>query len=128
MALQQNSAYDAQSIVSVLIDGQQISNWTPVIIRGGVFSIPISFFNDAGAEPTLSAKIVITPNGSAEIEWTAGNGLFAHIGVGEYVTALSEAYTEALDWDSGRYRIEIVDSSGFTVPCVTDGLIFVRDC
>lgn len=113
----------------VEIDGEQIANWTPVIIRGGTFLVPISFLDSAGTpQSLLSASIIITPNSSAGISWTQGNGLFPNLAIGEYTTDLDEAYTSALAWDSGRYRIQIVDGSGNTTPCITEGLIFVRDC
>lgn len=116
-------------MATVEIEGEQIASWTPVIIRGGVFQIPISFFDAANdPENTLSASIIITPNGAAEEQWTQANGLFPQVATGEYTTDLSEADTTAITWDSGRYRIEIVDSSGFTVPCIIEGLIFAKDC
>ena len=106
-----------------------IANFTPVIIRGGVYMPSIKFEQAAGVpEPTSSAKVVVTPNGEAVFEWTQGNGLFINIATGEYRFNLSEADTAAITWDSGKYRIEVVDSNGFTVPCIMEGLIFAEDC
>lgn len=118
-------------MATVEIDGAtEIASYTIVIIRGGVFQVPISFFDEAGdPENTLSASIIITPNGGfPEEQWTQANGLFPQVATGEYTTNLSEADTAAIAWDSGRYRIEIVDGSGFTVPCITEGLAFAKDC
>ena len=114
--------------MSVEIDGERIASWTPVIIRGGVFIIPINFFDGVNPENVLSASIIITPDGAAEEQWTQANGLLLNLGVGQFTPNLMEADTSAITWDSGHYRIEIVDGSGFTVPCVTEGLIFAKDC
>ena len=116
-------------MATVEIDGTQIASWTPVIIRGGVFQIPIGFLDDGEPENVLSASVIITPNdGFPEEQWTQANGLFPNVGVGEFTTNLSESDTTGIAWDSGSYRIEIVDGSGFTVPCIVEGLIFAKDC
>ena len=115
--------------MSVSIDGVPIANYTIVIVRGGVLQVPVSFFDDAGdPEALLSAEIVITPSGAAVESWTQANGRFINIGVGEYEIVLTEAYTTAITWSAGTYRLQVVDSSGFTNPCVIDGLIFAKDC
>lgn len=114
--------------MSVEIDGQQIASYTFVIIRGAVLQIPFAFYDDAGIENVLSASIIITPEGASEVQWTQGNGLFPQTGTGQFATNLSEANTTALTWDFGRYRLEIVDSSGFTVPCITEGFVYVKNC
>lgn len=114
---------------TVEIAGQPIANWTIEVIRGGVFQVPVNFLDSNGVVvPILSASIIITPEGASEVQWTQANGLFQNLAPGEYVTALDEAYTTALTWSFGRYRIEIVNGSGFTVPCITEGFAFVKDC
>ena len=113
----------------ILEGGTPIASYTFIVIRGGVVQVPFTFLNGPDdPENTLSASIIITPTGAGEVQWTQANGLFPQTGAGEYVTDLDEAYTTALAWDFGRYRIEIVDGSGFTVPCITEGLIFIQDC
>jgi hypothetical protein len=116
---------------SVDIDGVHIAAWTMVVIRRGAFIHQLSFCDENGVPtvpPLLDAKIVVTPNGSAEIEWTQANGRFTVVSGSVYLLALDEAYTESLLWSAGSWRAEIVESSGITVPCVTEGLIFVKDC
>jgi len=106
-----------------------IASFTPVIIRGGVYQTSITFRDALNAPiPTLSAAFIGTPNGSAPFTWDAGNSLFINIGVGTYRFNLSEADTAALAWDSGSYRVEVVDVSGFTIPCIIEGLMFAKDC
>lgn len=114
---------------TVFQDGFPIASYTFTIIRGNVVQIPFTFYDqDGNVEVALSAEIVVVPNGSAEITWDQGNGLFPNVGPGEFSTDLDAAYTTALAWDSGRYHINIVNSSGFPELCVTSGLIFVEDC
>lgn len=113
----------------VQIEGVPIASYTFVVIRGGVLQVPFSFFDENGdPENVLSASIIITPNGASEVQWTQVNGFFPQTGTGEYETDLDAADTTALAWDSGTYRLAIVDGSGFPVPCLVEGLIFVRDC
>lgn len=114
----------------VVVDGSTpIASWTIVVIRGGPFQIPVSFLDADGAPvPLLSASIIITWQDSSTTTWSQANGLFPNLAPGEYTTDLDEADTDALTQSAGRYRIEIVNGSGFTIPCITEGLAFVRDC
>lgn len=113
----------------VEIDGVEISSWTPVITRGGAFIHQLSFLDDDG-DPIalLDAEFIVEPNGSASITWSSADGRFTNVSPGVYLLNLEEAYTPTLSWDSGRYHISIVDPSGITDPCITEGTIFVEDC
>jgi len=108
---------------------QQIASWTPVIVKGGVFTKQFTFTDENGALITfLSAEIDVTPNGSPAIQWTQANGLFTNVSPGVYLLSLDEAYTTALGWTSGRYVLKVVEDSGDTNPCLIEGLIFAKDC
>ncbi len=108
---------------------QIVAAWTPVIVKGGVYVKEIAITDENGAPVVLlSAEIDVTPNGSAAIQWTQGNGLFTNVSDGVYLLSLDEAYTTALDWASGRYRLSVVDDSGDANPCLIEGLIFAKNC
>ena len=111
------------------MSGVKLAIWVSIVIRGGVYLTQVSF-KDADGNPiaTLDASFIGTPEGGSPFTWDSGNNLFINIGVGIYRFNLLEADTAALAWDSGTYRIEVVDVSGFTFPCFIDGLMFVRDC
>ena len=107
-----------------------IASYTAVIVRGAIFQ-PEFIFEDENGVPdaTSSADFIVIPNGAAGFSWTQGNGFFLNTGVGRYMLNLVEADTAALTgWSSGRYQISVVESTGFTNPCVVEGLIFVKDC
>ena len=107
----------------------EIASWTPVIIKGGVFIKQFTFTDQNGAPITfLSAEFDVTPNGASPIQWTQGNGLFTNASPGVYLLSLDEAYTTALTWTSGRYRLNVVENSGDTNPCLIEGLVFARNC
>ncbi len=106
-----------------------IAAWTPVIIKGAVYTPEISFDDEDGvAIAVSSATVYVTPNGSAAIEWSQGNGLFLNTATGVYQLALDEAYTAALTWESGRYRIQVTEPNGDVNPCIIEGLIFAKEC
>jgi len=106
-----------------------VASWTIVIIRNGVYSRTITFTDQDGNPETLtSAEIVVTPNGAAEFSWTQGNGKLVNTGPGAYFLTLDEIDTASYLWPAGHYRIEIVDLSGNVTPCITEGLVFARDC
>ena len=107
----------------------QIAAWQPVITKGAVFE-PLLTFSDANNVPDAvsSATVFVSPNGAAPISWTQGNGLFVNVSTGVFQILLDEAYTAALTWTSGLYRVEIVDSDGNTIPCVIESTIFAEDC
>src|SRR5258708_34695377 len=115
--------------MSVEIDGVEISAFTIVIERGGVFIDQWTFLDEGGVpDATLDAKIIVEPHGAADEEWNAANGRFTSVGVGTYLLDLNEAYTAAITWDFANYHVYMVASSGNVVPCITSGFVFARNC
>jgi len=106
-----------------------IAAFTPVFQRDAVYQTTISF-NDADGNPvpTLSASFIGIPNGDVTFTWDVGNGKFIPVSTGTYRFDLTNADTAAITWSSGRYRVEVVDSSGITFPCFIEGLMFTEDC
>ena len=106
-----------------------IAAFTPVFQRGAVYLTSISF-QDASGNPiaTLSASFIGIPNGEAEFTWDVGNNKFIPVSTGTYRFNLTNADTAAITWSSGRYRVEVVDSSGITFPCFIENLMFAEDC
>ncbi len=106
-----------------------IAAFTPVIVRGGIYQTSLSFLDaDEVPIPILAASFIGTPDGAVPFTWDTGNNLFINISTGVWRFNLFEADTTALVWDSGSYRIEVVDVSGFTIPCIIEGLMFATDC
>jgi len=106
----------------------QVSSWTAVIVKGGVFQKTFILTDDAGAPLTLSsAQIDVTPNGAAAFSWTQANGKFTNASPGVYDLALTAADTAALTWTSGTYKLSVVES-GDANPCLIEGKIFVNEC
>lgn len=106
----------------------QIASWTPVIVKGGVFLYTLELVEDDGTPITLdSAQIDVFPNGAADFSWTQANGKFTNASPGVYNLALTAADTAAFTWESGTYRLNVVQS-GDANPCLVEGLIFAKTC
>lgn len=110
------------------MSSQVVASYTPVIIKGAIFT-PIFTFTDGDGAPSVisSASFDVAPNGAASFSWTQGNGKFLNTDVGVFQLALDEADTAALTWTAGRYRISVVEG-GETNPCIIEGLIFAKEC
>lgn len=109
---------------------RQVSSFTIVLIRGAVYQQTFELKDDAGVAIALdSSQIDVFPNGDtvADFSWTQANGKFTVNGTGIYDLALTAADTASYTFDSGTWRWSIVQS-GDANPCLTEGLIFVRDC
>lgn len=107
-----------------------VSSFTVVIVKGGVYQKTFTITDEDGNAVTLtSAQIDVYPNGAAaDFSWTQANGKFTNAGTGEYDLALTAADTTAFTWESGRYRMNIVDGDGDENPCFLEGLIFAKEC
>lgn len=103
---------------------QNLPTWTPTIVKGKPFKAVIKLV-DLNAEPVplLSAQIDVTPNGAPALSWTQENGKFISVGRGSYQLDLTETDTSALPWETGRYRVSVVDSAGDPSPCLIEGPI-----
>lgn len=108
---------------------EYIASFTVVITRGGIYTPSLSF-TDANGDliPILSAEFIGEPDGEAEFTWNTGNSLFIEVSPGIWRFNLVEADTSALAWDTGHYHVSVVDTSGFTIPCIISGLMFANDC
>ena len=115
---------------SIVIDGTtQIANFTIVITKGGAYIKEFQFLDDNGApQALLDAKIIYEPRGAPDDEWNSVNGYFTNVSTGVYQLLLDEAFTSAITWSAGNWHMYIVEASGFTFPCVTDGLLFAEEC
>lgn len=106
-----------------------VASFTMVIIRGGVYQKTFAITDDNGAPILLtSAQIDVEPNGAASFSWTQANGKFTNSSTGVYDLNLTATDTTALTWDSGTYKMAVVDGDGDANPCLIEGLIFVKDC
>ena len=106
-----------------------IASWTPTLIRGGVFSSPLRFTDEAGTPiPYTDPQIIITPNGAATVTWSIANGQVTFVSTGVYTIFVPAAEISTYTWSSGKYRLQVVDGDGNTIPCLIEGLIFVKDC
>ena len=108
---------------------QIIASWTPTLKRGATFTATLTFTDEAGSPVTfLSAEIVITPNDASPLSWTQDNGMFTNAAPGVYDVLVDSATISGYAWSSGKYRLNVVEASGFLNPCYIEGLIFVKDC
>jgi len=106
-----------------------IASFTVVITRGGIYQPTITFTDADGVViPVLSAEFIGEPNGASAFTWNTGNNLFVEASPGVWRFNLDEAATTALTWDAGHYHVSVVDTSGFTIPCIISGLMFAKDC
>lgn len=108
---------------------QLIASWTPTVIKGGVFQKTFTFTDEDGNPIAYTDfEIVITPNGASPFTWNVANGQIAFVSTGIYTLFVDQTETAAYSWTSGRYRLSVTDASGNPIPCLTEGLIFSRDC
>lgn len=112
---------------TVLEQGVVVANWTIVLVRGQVYNRDLDFFADGNPDPMLNVTIVITPNEASPLSWTLGAEI-TNTAPGEYFISVTGAQTTSYLWSSGSYRVQVVNLSGVTNPCIIEGLIFVRDC
>lgn len=106
----------------------QISSFTIVLVRGGVYQKTFEIRDDAGVVITLdSAQIDVNPEGAADFSWTQANSKFTNVSPGIYDLDLTAADTAAYTWDHGTYKLSVVQS-GDANPCLISGLVFSKDC
>ncbi len=107
---------------------QQVSSFTIVLVRGAVYLKTFELTDDSGVPIALTtSSIIVTPNEASEVDWTQANGKFTNNGTGIYDLALTAADTAAYAWDSGKWEWSVVQG-GDANPCLTSGLVFVKDC
>jgi hypothetical protein len=108
---------------------ESVASFTIVIVRGAVYLKTFAITDENSDPITLtSAQIDVEPNGAPNFSWTQANGKFTNASPGVYDLALTAADTTAFTWDSGTYRMSIVDNGGDENPCFIEGLIFSKDC
>jgi len=106
-----------------------VASWTITLIRGGVFGSPLEFRDQSGTPiPYTSPEIVITPNGASPVTWSIGGGQITFVSTGTYSVFIPAVQINSYLWSSGKYRLQVIDGSSNTVPCLIEGLIFVKDC
>jgi hypothetical protein len=106
-----------------------IAQWTPVIIKGGVFQKTFTFTDEDGvAIDYTDFEIVVTPNGASPFTWNVANGQVSAGGTGIYTLFVDQTETAAYAWENGRYRLSVTDPDSNPVPCLIEGLAFARDC
>src|SRR5262245_33365568 len=99
-----------------------IPTWTPVIIKGGVFTLPITFTTETGVPlDYTNLEIFITPNGAADFSWSVGTGQIVQNGTGDYTLTVGAVETASYTWTSGTYRMSLTDNIGNPVPCIIEG-------
>ena len=108
---------------------RNVSSFTIVLVRGAVYQQTFELTDDDGVPiPLDSSQIDVFPNGvAADFSWTQANGKFTVVSPGVYDLDLTAADTASYTFDSGTWRWSIVQS-GDANPCLTEGLIFVKNC
>lgn len=108
----------------------EVAAWTPIIIKGQTFSTPLSFQDDATGAPLpyTDVEIVVTPTVGSPFTWNATNGQITFVSAGVYNLSVPYSETASYEWTSGRYRLSVVNAALQPIPCLTEGLIFAKDC
>jgi len=106
-----------------------VAAWQPVMIKGQPFSKRFAFTDEDGAPiPFTNFEIVVTPNTASPFTWNVANGQVSLISTGVYQLTVPDTETAAYLWDSGKYRLSVVDGSSNPIPCLIENVIFAKTC